>query len=198
MVRHLEAVLRQNLADFVGIQEVEGLLQRWGQTEENKALIRKAIPDWLSRLRFARLLRALVEEQVPITSWRKILACVEATGLDNLEEAVRAVRLRLKEELPGNDSKTQRLEVPAEWKDAFESCLENTADASSPAQPAEQAYRVRARLQNFLQSADTNVALVVDKAEIRPQARRFLQSWFPNLMVLSREEVLSHDVHAAD
>src|ERR1051326_4996967 len=198
VVRHLEAVLRQNLADFLGMQEVEGLVQRWGQTREGIAITQKVLPDGPTRLHFARLLRALVEEQVPISSWQQILASAEASGLDNPENALRAVRLRLKEQLPGNDPNTVRAELPSEWNNALEKWLTPGNGENAFAPPPHEAYRFRIMLEGLLQSSDGNVALVVDRPEIRPHVRRFLEPWFPNLMILSREEALSHDVHAAD
>ncbi|MCI0421739.1 MAG: FHIPEP family type III secretion protein, partial [Acidobacteria bacterium] len=38
MIYHLEAVLRRNLADFLGVQEVENLIESWEQTEKGEAL----------------------------------------------------------------------------------------------------------------------------------------------------------------
>ena len=69
------------------------MLDVWGGSEDG-VLINKVLPDEHARVRFARLLRTLVREQVPITAWKEIVASTQASGLENLEDAVRAVRMR--------------------------------------------------------------------------------------------------------
>jgi tetratricopeptide (TPR) repeat protein len=196
VVRHLEAVLRRNLADFLGVQEVENMLEVWGESEEGSALIKKVLPDERTRLRFARVLRTLVREQVPITEWKEIVASAQASGLENLEGAVRAARIRLKEHLPGNDSRTRRFEIPAEWKSILDSWIKRSQAGSFFDPPAEQSLRFLSMVGNLLQSDEANAALVVDSHECRPFVRRLVESRFPFLMILSTEELLSRDTPA--
>ena len=193
IIHHLEAVLRQNLADFLGVQEVENLLEGWAKSEADSALILKVLPDEQAHVRFARLLRALVREQVPITAWREILGSAQASGLENLEGAVRAVRLQLKEQLPGNDSRTRRYELPAEWKHAPESWLKPRGAGNVFAPSAEQTHGFLVMLAGLLPTGETKAALVVDSPESRPYVRRLVEPRFPRLMLLSREELLAQN-----
>ncbi len=116
---HLEAILRQNLAEFLGVQEVEDLIENWKKDEEGSSLIQAVLPDQTSRLRFARLLRALIEENVPITAWKDILKVVQNHGLDHEDnmEVVQAIRLRLKSLLLGNKFTSKHLELSPEIED---------------------------------------------------------------------------------
>jgi flagellar biosynthesis component FlhA len=191
VVGHLEAVLRQNLANFLGIQEVENMLQNWGKSEEDAALIQQALPDEAARHRFARLLRALVREQVPITSWKKILISAQDSGLDNLANAIRAARLRLKSELPGNAPPTRHFQLPSDWGHTVNSWLKYEDGTSYFAAPGEQVHRFLLMLGDLLQSDETIAALVVDNPEVRPYMRRLIEWRFPYVTVLSMEEGLS-------
>ena len=99
----------------------------------------------------------------------------------------------LKEQLPGNDSLTQRFELPAEWKSTMDSWLKQSSSGSLFAPPPEEAHRFLLMLGDLLQSGETNAALVVDSPEARPYVRRLIEMPFPYLMVLSREELLPRD-----
>lgn len=92
---HLETVLRQNLANFLGVQEAETLIQEWSKDKESAAFITAALPDSRTRLRFARVLRALVSENIPITRWQSILKVFQDVELEggDISEVVRRVRL---------------------------------------------------------------------------------------------------------
>jgi len=190
VVRHLEAMLRRNLADFLGVQEVETLLENWGITESDAVLIQRILPDDAARLRFARLLRTLVREQVPITSWKEILDSAQASGLGNLASAVRAARVRLKKELPGNAPGVRRFELPVEWDAALNSWLKYRDGTIQFTPPGEMVHRFLLMLGELLQSDEANAALVVDNPEVRPYLWQLVEWRFPHLTVLSTEELV--------
>jgi flagellar biosynthesis component FlhA len=191
VVHHLEAVLRRNLAGFLGIQEVENMLQNWRESEADAALIERVLPDEPARLRFARLLRTLVREQVPITSRKEILVAAQDSGLGNLANAIRAARVRLKRELPGNLPSVRRFELPLEWGNTIDSWLKYRDGTSSFTPPGEQVHRLLLTVGELLRSEETNAALVVDNPEVRPYLWRLVERRFPHLMVLSKEEVVA-------
>ncbi len=190
VVHHLETVLRQNLAEFLGIQEVENMLKSWSTNDAGSVFIQHALPDETSRVRFARLLRTLVSEQVPITSWKEILVSVQGPGLANLASAVRAVRVQLKKELPGNAIGTRHCELPAEWAAIVESWLTCSDGITIFAPPGEQLHRFLLMLADLLESNETQVALVVGNPDIRPYLRRLVEWRFPHVTVLSQDEVV--------
>lgn len=197
VVRHLEGLLRQNLTDFLGIQEVENMLENWGKSEEGSALINQALPDQTARVRFARLLRALVREQVPITSWKEILASAQNSGLANLANAVRTARVRLKRELPGNTPATPHYDLPSDWAATLDSWLKYSDGTSHFIPEGEPVHRFLLMLGDLLQSDETHAALVVDNPEIRPYVRRLVEWRFPYVTVLSRDEVVSQATSAS-
>ena len=191
VVYHLEELLHQNLADFVGIQEVENKLEEWGKSEEDSAFITQALPDKTARVRFARVLRALAREQVPITSWKEILASAQDSGFAHLADAVRAARVCLKRELPGNAPATPHYELPPEWGATMNSWLKFGDGKSYFIPDGEQVHRFLLMLGDLVSSDQTRAALVVESPAIRPYVRRLVEWRFPYLTVLSKDEVVS-------
>jgi len=195
VINHLEAVLRSNLGDLLGVQEVEGLLEQWVQDEQGSSLIEAALPDQASRLHFARLLRSLVSEYVPVTAWKDILEVVRVSGLasDNIGEIIRDIRLRLKELLPGNDLTTQRIELPPKLEETVASWLRHENGKVYFAAPPQESHELMTAIRDLVHSSDRHLALVIRSSELRPFIRRLIQFEFPYLMVLSQDELLSHD-----
>ncbi len=118
---HLESVLTQQLALFLHTQAVQELLEEWPQTPDDHTLIISALPDAPTRLRFGRLLRALVSEGVSISNWRAILRQLQATGLPNedITDALQAVRFVLSADLPGNQPQDAPILLPATVEEAI-------------------------------------------------------------------------------
>jgi tetratricopeptide (TPR) repeat protein len=193
VIYDLEAVLLRNLADFLGVQEVENLLETLGKKEGGSALIEAALPDPASRLRFARLLRALVRERVSITQWENILKTFQTQGLAtrNVAEAVRDVRVRLKNGLPGNDMATRRAEFPPEIEDQMAKWVSREDGKAFFAASSEETHRLLSMLRDWMKSKDRNIVLVTRSSRLRPFIRQLVEAEFPDLMVLSQEELLS-------
>ena len=73
VIEHLEAVLRRNLGNFLGIEEVQQLLDTWKENREAEKLIDSTLKTAEDQLRFSRMLRELVNRQIPITDYRQLL-----------------------------------------------------------------------------------------------------------------------------
>jgi flagellar biosynthesis component FlhA len=194
-IAHLEAVLRNNLANFLGIQEVWDLLERWGQTDRDRELIETALPDALARERFVRVLRALVRELAPITASESILATIREVGLlsDETSEIVRRVRLAIKRDLPGNRPGAKLVTVPPEIERAI-LLWTNTADGRRFfAIPSREAQELLAKIRGLVQGDNPAVVLVTEDVDVRDPLSRLVELEFPNITVQSREETLSKE-----
>jgi tetratricopeptide (TPR) repeat protein len=203
VIHHLEAVLRRNLNNFVGVQEIEQLLETWGESKRGTKPIETILPNAATRLHFARLLRVLARQRVPIVAGENILEAIQEITLtsDSLPAALRAVRLRLKTLLPGNNADAQRVWLPPQWEDTITSWLcPGDSQIHFDAPPD--------RVQEFIEDihslvrrelgdpSATDPALVVRNWEVAPYVRRLVEFEFPNLMVLSEEELLESSVSA--
>jgi type III secretion protein V len=194
MVRQLEALLQNHLSRYLGVQEVAALLDGWSQEARGAALVQSALPDETSRLHFVWLLRALLDEKVSIADWPAILQSVAATGLGgrDLSAALRAVRLALKEQLPGNQPGAVQLALPAGLEERLAPWLSRESGAPFLALPPEETQDALAEVRELLApyEGSPNVALVVANGELRLPVRRLIALEFPQLMVLSGEEAL--------
>lgn len=174
MLVHLEHVIRHHLAAFLGLQDAETLIVELGKQDRHAAFVTERLTDPAARLVFARALRALVDEQVPLTDWDAIVA--GAQPLDaGVSEVVDRMRLALKAALPGNEEGTTLLAIPSEWQ---------AIDVSPEA-----AHRQLVEIRRLLGACAGPTALIVEDARARRAWRRFIEHEFPDVAVLSREEV---------
>ena len=192
MIFHLDAVLRRNLADFLGTQEFKNLLETWKQTETGQALVEAVAPDQVRELRLGRTLRSLLKEQVPITNWEEILETVKAFGLPthDVHKVVRAVRLKLKQQLPGNTPNARTLELPSEIEEALGRWLRNESGKMFIAIPPAARDEFFRDVSELVES-NPDALLIVESAELRPFVRRILRLRFPGIRVLARAELAS-------
>jgi hypothetical protein len=113
LAHRLERVIRAHLPRMIGAQEVDAMLARWRADDpETVALV---CPDRRAVERTTVLLQELAAERVPFTDWRAVLdAVVDAGGIDtDVRELRRAIRMRVRDALPGPRSGPQLLHVPS-------------------------------------------------------------------------------------
>jgi tetratricopeptide (TPR) repeat protein len=200
VVRHLEGVLRRNLPSLLGVEEVEDLIARWMDADDGPFVILTALPDRRARLRFARLLRELVRDGVPITDWRRLLDAArgEPLTVDYLGTAVRLMRQRLRELLPGNEPTVDRFSLPEAW----EVTLAEHASGRHPRvvlRDSEDTLAYLGAIDDHVAQEDGPVALVVRWAELRPVVRALIEAELelPNLSVLAADELLDGKLPAS-
>jgi flagellar biosynthesis component FlhA len=193
MVYHLEAILRRNLCDFLGIQECSRLVENWSKTEAGAELVRAVLPGDVERLRLCRLLRALLRERTPIVRWQEILQALRQTGLpdDDVATEVRLVRQALKASLPGNETGAARVPLPQEVERIVKSGLQRSGRKVWLSLAPEATQRVLAAIRSLVRSGVRQV-LVTEDCEVRPFVRRLAELEFPDLMAIASDEVISH------
>jgi tetratricopeptide (TPR) repeat protein len=192
-ILHLENVLRRNLAGFLGVEEMESLLKEWGKDEGCAALMKEALHDHDARLRFARMLRQLVKERVPITNAKEILQAVQDADLtqEHVNDAVRAARLRLKSQLPGNQLQSKRIELPVDLEERIAGSMKHELGKSFLAISLEEALEMQTEIRELVEVRDRHSVLVAQDARIRPFVRRLVELQFPDVMVIARQELLT-------
>lgn len=192
---HLRAILRGNLADLLGVQDMEALIESWREETPGADPSVVSLPADQARLRFARLLRALVRERVPIIAWQAILATVRETGLakDDLTDMVRAVRLRLKAQLPGADPYTARIRLTEDLEARIDPWVRHQDGKHFFAIPPEDTQELLADIRELVRDAPHRPVLVTSRGDLRPFIRRLVELEFPDLMVLADEELSATD-----
>jgi tetratricopeptide (TPR) repeat protein len=192
----LEAVLRAHLPDFVGLQETVYLLKDWSRNPGISEQAREQLSDWESCIRLTRLLRALLQDRVPITKPDAILEAMEQTGVGD-DVSLQLARLRLKDVLPGNRPGDQRITVPQDFEDDIWVWLDSEGGRQFLAAPPEYIIDWLAQIRTLISSADGStqgakptVVLITRQADLRLPLRRLVELEFPAVMMLSEEEVL--------
>jgi tetratricopeptide (TPR) repeat protein len=190
VLAQLEAVLRENLVQFVGDEEVGYLLDtatRAGRISSGQAAL---LFEEETRGRFVYILQELVRDRVPITHLGRIVTAF----LDNLaagdETLIRLVRLAMKDVLPGNGPFAVQITAPSELEQAillecdrafiprFPIVAENTVDHLTDS------------IRSLVDRDDPFNALVVQTSRAREPLAHTVHARFPRLLVQSREETI--------
>lgn len=200
MVLHLSSVLRKNAAEFVGIQEVQNMLEQLEQAFP--ALVKEVVPKAVSPFQLTDILRRLVEEEISIRDLRSILQALAEWGqVENdtvmLTEYVRNALKRYishKFTRGGNTLVVYLLDPRIE--ETVRSSIQHTQSGSylalEPEITQEILTAVRNEVGNLPPTAQNPVVLT--SMEIRRYFRKLVELEFPHLAVLSYQE-LSPDMN---
>lgn len=191
VIRSVEGTLARNLHQFMSLDDAENLLNSWTGVELEAELVQRVLPkdDAVSgirspRIRFARVLRALVRERVPLTDPHTILTTVERVGLDDIGAVVEAVRGSLRAKLPANAPEWQHVPLNSldpVWEDRLDGALD-----------IETMLALTADIRAFDPPPFT--ALIIERAHLRPIVRQILEGEFPDLSILAASEAVSPDM----
>jgi hypothetical protein len=186
----LEQILRDQLPNFVGVQEVQALIDDWAHHHDDDPLPHQVTTGGVP-VRFVEVLRDLAAERVSVTKLNLVCEIFAANENASVQEIIRQVRLRLASALPGCQRHSRLLGLST----AFEARI--LAHLAGPAQqpmllmmPAEaeaMADAVLARASDGRSGA--GVAIVVRESRLRPYVRRLLATEMPHLPVLSMDEL---------
>jgi hypothetical protein len=182
IVRLLEAVLRRNLADFVGIDEVDQQLARWKDELDRADEIERIRADDELLLRFTRLLRRLARERLAIGDGALLLDAVAEAGFDDPAAALRAARRRLlgPTALPGNATP-----LPAALESQCHGGLHEVDGKTFLALPPADVQHLFGEIRTLVTDAP---GLRVASAALRPHLRDLLEIEFADLPVYAADE----------
>jgi type III secretion protein V len=200
MVLHLSSILRKNAAEFMGIQEVQNMLEQLEQAFP--ALVKEVIPKAVSPFQLTDIMRRLVEEEISVRDLRSILQALAEWGqVENdtvmLTEYVRNALKRYishKYTRGGNTLVVYLLDPQIE--ETVRSAIQHTQSGSylalEPEITQEILSAVRNEVGNLPPTAQNPVILTT--MEIRRYFRKLVELEFPHLAVLSYQE-LSPDMN---
>ncbi len=187
IIRHLEAVLRSNLAMFVGRQEIIMMLENvWSEAAKRIA------EDATLLSRFVRVLKSLVGELVPIGNLEPILEIfLEATsqewGMDVLMETIRT-QPAIIPLLPANQPGTRFLQFERAQERMLRGALRPLGDEYYLALEPEVTQDLLAAVRNEV-VGDEPMGILVEDPTLRRYVRSLVQLEFPRLHVLALSEL---------
>jgi flagellar biosynthesis component FlhA len=182
MVRHLEAVLVDNLDTFFGLQELHDLIDEVGRTPPS------ALAD---RLRLLQVIRALLREQVPLTQPDLVLDTFEQHRA--LGEDVPAIsehaRLALRPWLVDMQAGFDWLDLAPEFEEAVRGGVRAGRDWPFLALEPTLGERLVDAVEGHRPEGGRRIGIVVQDPVLRPFVRRLLEGKLPSVPVLAEREL---------
>jgi len=195
MVLHLAAVLRKNAADFIGIQEVQNILDQLEQAYP--ALVKEVVPKATNVFQLTDICRRLAEEEVSIRDFKSILQSlaqwgpVETDAVQLTEHVRGSLRRYLSHRYTGGQSTLLVYLLDPQIEDTIRSCIQHTQTGSYLALEPEVTQSILAALRKEVgelpPSAQQPVFLTTQ--EIRRYFRKLVELEFPHIAVLSYQEL---------
>ena len=188
MVRDLEAVIRRNLDEVLGHQEVMNMLvvQLYDIYEQMQDT-----PADLSAL--TTVIKGLLNEGVPIIEFEKIVTKFNQLKKDKKDlltiiETIRSIP-EVHRTLPGNNNQYSFYQLGRQFEEEIKQSISiedyQPVLTMEPENVQDALTAVREQV-----GSNRNVAILVENAELRPFVRQLIEIEFPLVPVLSRRELL--------
>ena len=195
IVLHLSAVLRKNASEFVGIQEVQNMLEQLEQAFP--ALVKEVVPKAVSPFQLTDILRRLVEEEISVRDLRNILQALAEWGpVENdtvmLTEYVRAALKRyISHKYTRGQSTLIVYLLDPQIEETVRSSVQHTSSGSYLALEPEITQEILAAVRNEVGNLPPSAQqpVVLTTMEIRRYFRKLVELEFPQLAVLSYQEL---------
>lgn len=200
MVLHLSSILRKNANEFLGIQEVQNMLEQLEQAFP--ALVKEVVPKAVSPFQLTDIMRRLVEEEISIRDLRSVLQALAEWGqVENdtvmLTEYVRnALKRYISHKFTRGGNTLVVYLLDNQIEETVRGAIQHTQSGSylalEPEITQEILSAVRGEVGNLPPTAQNPVVLTT--MEIRRYFRKLVELEFPHLAVLSYQE-LSPDMN---
>jgi type III secretion protein V len=195
MILHLSAVLRKNASEFLGIQEVQNMLEQLEQAFP--ALVKEVVPKAVSPFQLTDILRRLVEEEISVRDLRNILQALAEWGpVENdtvmLTEYVRAALKRyISHKYTRGQSTLIVYLLDPQIEETVRSSVQHTSSGSYLALEPEITQEILAAVRNEVGNLPPSAQqpVVLTTMEIRRYFRKLVELEFPHLAVLSYQEL---------
>lgn len=200
LVLHVSAVLRRNAPEFVGIQEVQEMLD---QVEKfYPALVKETVPKAVSLFQLTDILRRLVEEGVSVRDLRTVLQTlaewgpVETDGVQLTEQVRSSLRRAISHQAArGSDTLVVYL-LDNQIEETVRSSIQHNASGSFLALEPEITQEILAAMRKDLshRSPTAQRPVLLTAQDVRRFVRKLVELEFPEVDVLSFQE-LSPDLN---
>lgn len=187
LIRHLQAVIKVNLREFLGHQEVAAIIE--AESPQTLPEVRSA-PGKLAAL--TQVCKGLVSEEVPITPLTEIYSEFDRlytndANLQNIVESIRSLPA-LRQRLPGNNSRYSILPLDSSFESDIRNSIYQSGGHAVLAMEPENCQDALTAFRSHVELEPTAVAVVEDP-KLRPFVRKLIELEFPSTPVLSRSEL---------
>ncbi|PIE55620.1 MAG: hypothetical protein CSA34_08340 [Desulfobulbus propionicus] len=197
MATHISEIIKQHAHELLGRQETQNLIDNLGQTYPK--LIEDLVPNILNLGSIMRVLQNLLRENVSIRDLRSILETMAdytpmTQDTDTLTEYVRhALSRSISSTFTMEDGTMSILTMDRSVEDTIQTAIQHREHGSYLALDPTVAQKILDSLGNLISSypGGQQPALLVTP-QIRPHVRRLTERYFPNLAVLSHNEITTN------
>lgn len=192
---HLAELIRTNMSELVGRQELQALLDTFKQTSPK--VVEDLIPNLLSLGGVLKVVKNLLKEGVSIRDLRTILETLADNAgsikdTTQLTEQVRAAMGRsITKKLVGGDGNLTLLTLDRQVEESFAGGIIQTDQGQQLSMDPEFVRNFIAELNQQAQAviAESNQAVVLCSPLIRSHVKQLIDRFIPNVVVLSHNEI---------
>jgi len=195
MVTHLTETIKGHAYELLGRQEVKELID--SLKEKYSAVVEELVPDLMTLGEIQKVLKSLLQEKVPIKDMVTILETLadNSRNTKDVEILTEYVRMSLGRTIcaPLIDANNSITVVTLEpgVENLIANSIQKSIQGSFPAINPDITGRILASLRDTLDSVYfyENQPAVLVSPKIRPAFRRLIEMVFPNVLVLSLNEI---------
>jgi type III secretion protein V len=195
VLTELGVALKRHAADFLGIQEVQALIDEVGRAIP--ALLKEVVPKLVPMTSLTEVLQRLVQEEISIRDMRAILQSLARWGQVEKDPATLAeyVRSDLKQQISFKFSGgTRELNVyllDPQIEGAIRGAIQRTAQGSYLALDPEMARKVLAASRKSLADLPSTASrpVILTAVDVRRYLKKLLELDLPQVVVLSYQEI---------
>ena len=196
MTTHVSEIIKQHAHELLGRQETQDLIDNLGKNYPK--LVEELVPNILNLGIIMRVLQNLLREGITIRDLRSILEtmadCVPMTqDTDVLTEYVRhALSRSITAIHVQNDGVMPVITLDRKVEDAIQTAIQHRERGSYLALDPKTAQKILDSLTSLISSfTGGQLPVLLVLPQIRPHVRRLTERYFPNLAVLSHNEITS-------
>ncbi|MBX7148183.1 type III secretion system export apparatus subunit SctV [bacterium] len=195
LLRHIAKTLKIHAAEFVGIQEVRHMLD---MTEAHyPELVKEVFPRYISLQKLTEVVKRLVEEGIPVKDMRRILETIAVSQPDmkdpvTLTEQVRIGLSRTITQMHANGREIHAVLLDKNVEEEIQSGIQkNGSENYLVLDPANIESIIKQVSEGFDRiTPEINKKFVIlTQLEIRRHVKKLLDAYFPNITVLSFQEL---------
>lgn len=195
MVTHLTETIKLHSHELLGRQEVKLIIE--AVKEKYSAVVEELIPDLMTIGEVQKVLQNLLKEKVPIKDMVTILESLADNSrvtkdIELLTEYVRfAVGRTICSPLVDENGAITVVTLSPDIEEKIAGSIQKSMQGSFPAIDPDTTGRILGSIKNILESVYfyDNQPVILVSPKIRPAFRRLIEMVFPNITVLSLNEI---------
>lgn len=195
MVTHLTETIKSHSFELLGRQEVKVIVDN--AKEKYSAVVEELIPDLMSLGELQKVLQNLLREKVPIKDIVTIMESLadnsrNTRDIELLTEYVRfALSRTICNQIINEDKAIIVMTLSSEIEEIIATRTQKSTQGSFPAIDPDTSTQIYSAIKEKMESIyfHNNQPVILVSPNIRPSFRRFIEMVFPELMVVSLNEI---------